>query len=122
MRGGPHHHPGIASYDTTLTGDPAMIANPIRTYTSLDAAYDHFNRALFGGALPPCLITMQRRRGSYGYFSGGRFARLAAAAEVTDEIALNPATFARRTPREILSTLVHEMVHLWQHHCGAPGR
>jgi hypothetical protein len=35
-----------------------------RTYTSLDAAYDHFNRALFAGQLPPCLITMQRHHGS----------------------------------------------------------
>ena len=54
-----------------------MIANPThRTYTSLDAAYDHFNRELFGGQLPPCLITMQRHKGAYGYFSGERFASL----------------------------------------------
>ena len=45
-----------------------------RTYTSLDAAYDHFNRELFGGRLPTCLITMQRHKGAYGYFSGARFA------------------------------------------------
>jgi hypothetical protein len=37
---------------------------------------------------------------------------------VTDEIALNPATFSARTPEAILSTLVHEMAHLWQHHFG----
>jgi len=100
-----------------------MIANPThRTYTSLDAAYDYFNRELFGGELPPCLITMQRQKGAYGYFSGERFASLANPNEVTDEIALNPATFATRTPPEILSTLVHEMVHLWQHHFGKPSR
>ena len=29
-----------------------MIAKPTRTYTSLDAAYDHFNRELFSGQLP----------------------------------------------------------------------
>jgi predicted SprT family Zn-dependent metalloprotease len=100
-----------------------MIANPThRTYTSLDAAYDFFNRELFAGSLPPCLITMQRHKGAYGYFSGNRFASLANPEEVTDEIALNPATFATRTPPEILSTLVHEMVHLWQHHHGKPSR
>src|SRR5262249_6191740 len=54
--------------------------------------------------------------------SSERFASLADPEEVTDEIALNPATFASRTPPEILSTLVHEMVHLWQHHCGKPSR
>ena len=100
-----------------------MIANPThRTYTSLDAAYDFFNRELFGGRLPACLITMQRHKGAYGYFSGERFASLGDPQEVTDEIALNPATFATRTPPQILSTLVHEMVHLWQHHFGEPSR
>jgi hypothetical protein len=93
-----------------------------RTYTGLDAAYDHFNRELFAGTLPSCLITMQRHKGAYGYFSGERFARLASPEEVTDEIALNPATFATRTPTAILSTLAHEMCHLWQHHRGKPSR
>jgi hypothetical protein len=41
---------------------------------------------------------------------------------VTDEIALNPAHFATRPPAEVLATLAHEMVHLWQHHFGTPGR
>src|SRR3954463_4393358 len=99
-----------------------MTASPTRTYTSLDAAYGHFNRALFSGQLPPCLITMQRHKGAYGYFSGERFASLADAQEVTDEIPLNPAPFASRTPTAILSTLAHEMAHLWQHHFGKPGR
>src|SRR5271157_2535119 len=99
-----------------------MNASPTRTYTSLDAAYDHFNRELFSGLLPPCLITMQRHKGAYGYFSGNRFASLGDPEEVTDEIALNPATFASRTPTTILSTLAHEMAHLWQHHFGKPGR
>jgi len=40
----------------------------------------------------------------------------------TDEIALNSGTFAQRTDEEILSTLVHEMVHHWQGHFGKPGR
>ena len=98
-----------------------MIARPTRTYTSLDAAYDHFNRELFSGQLPPCLITMQRHKGAYGYFSGERFASIDNQ-EVTDEIALNPAHFASRTPSQTLSTLVHEMCHLWQHHFGTPSR
>lgn len=100
-----------------------MIANPThRTYTSLDAAYDFFNRELFAGQLPPCLITMQRHKGAYGYFSGERFASLDDPKEVTDEIALNPAHFAGRTTTKTLSTLVHEMVHLWHHHFGKPSR
>ena len=65
---------------------------------------------------------MQRHKGAYGYFSGDRFASIDDPEEVTDEIALNPAHFARRTPTQTLSTLVHEMVHLWQHHLGTPSR
>lgn len=100
-----------------------MTSNPThRTYTGLTAAYDHFNRELFGGQLPPCLITMQRHKGAYGYFSGERFASLDDPREITDEIALNPAHFAGRTTAGTLSTLVHEMVHLWQHHFGDPPR
>ncbi|MBT9598405.1 MAG: SprT-like domain-containing protein [Vitreoscilla sp.] len=38
------------------------------------------------------------------------------------EIALNPATFSDRSDEEILSTLVHEMCHLWQQCHGRPGR
>lgn len=93
-----------------------------QTYTSLTTAYDFFNRELFSGSLPPCLITMQRRSGAFGYFSGERFASLADPKEITDEIALNPAHFATQKPTKVLSTLVHEMVHLWQHHYGKPPR
>ncbi len=41
---------------------------------------------------------------------------------MTDEIALNPRYFHDRPVTEVLSTLAHEMVHLWQHHYGKPGR
>lgn len=89
-------------------------------YDELTLAYDHFNKALFAAALPPCLITLQRSKKSYGYFSADRFAHADGA--LTDEIALNPSHFATRRIEEVLATLVHEMVHLWQHHFGRPGR
>jgi hypothetical protein len=98
------------------------MQNPTTIYTSLTMAYEWFNRELFDGVLPPCLITMQRHKGSYGYFSGERFQNTVNREEVTDEIALNPAHFATRTPEQVLSTLAHEMVHLWQHHYGNPPR
>jgi hypothetical protein len=96
---------------------------PVRTYASLDAAYKHFNTMLFGGLLAPCLITLQRRKGTYGYFVAERMAELDDGEDrAVDEIALNPAEFPGRSPKEILSTLVHEMAHLWQHHYGTPSR
>ncbi len=90
------------------------------TYDRLQQAYEHFNKALFGGTLPNALITLQRRKSTYGYFSGGRFRH--DDGRPADEIALNPAAFRERPVKDVLATLVHEMVHLWQHHEGEPGR
>jgi hypothetical protein len=91
------------------------------TYEGLQAAYDFFNVRLFGGSLPPCLLTLQRTNRTYGYFSGNRWTDRAGQT-VTDEIALNPMHFLNRSTEAVLSTLVHEMVHLWQHHYGKPSR
>lgn len=97
-------------------------ANPTtKTYDGLNRAFGFFNERLFAGELPACLITMQRAKKAYGYFAGGRFGSKDGEV-VTDEIALNPSHFRARTTEESLSTLVHEMVHLWQHHFGKPSR
>jgi hypothetical protein len=98
-------------------------ASPTRsTYDGLNAAYEFFNRELFGGQLPACLITMQRHKGAYGYFSGDRFASIGDPEDITDEIALNPNHFKSRPAMSTLSTLAHEQAHLWQHHFGSPSR
>ena len=90
-------------------------------YTAFEAAYDWFNGQLFENTLPPCLITLQRKARSRGYFANDRFEHRAGGS-TTDEIALNPDTFRSRSDKEILSTLVHEMVHCWQRHFGKVGR
>jgi hypothetical protein len=98
------------------------MPNPTeKTYGDLNVAYDFFNNILFDGRLPRCLITMQRRAGAFGYFAGDRFGTRDGQ-EKTDEIALNPAHLKERTTQETLSTLVHEMTHLEQHHFGQPSR
>ena len=93
----------------------------IDAYTALEAAYDWFNTELFARALPSCLITLQRKARSRGYFANDRFEHRREGS-TTDEIALNPDTFRGRSDKEILSTLVHEMVHCWQRHFGTVGR
>ncbi len=105
--------------------DAASAANtpprPTReTYEQFQRAYETLNTGLFDGSLPNCLITLQRRTGTYGYFSRARFVR--EDGEISDEIALNPMHFEDRPVPEVLATLAHEMVHLWQHHHGKPGR
>lgn len=89
-------------------------------YAELQQAYDHFNARLFGGKLPDCLITLQREKRTYGYFSSKRFVNRGGL--LTDEIAMNPTYFGVRPVRVTLSTLAHEMVHAWQFHFGKPGR
>lgn len=91
------------------------------TYTELDRAYGYFNKALFASQLPGCLITMARHKKAYGYFWGGTWTDANQTA-VTDEIALNPDHLRDRSTAESLSTLVHEMCHLKQHHFGKPSR
>ena len=96
--------------------DPTM-----KNYGELTTAYDYFNRELFESRLSPCLITMQRKNKALGYFAGGRFGTRDGQ-EITDEIALNPTHFMGQTVENVLSTLVHEMTHLEQHHFGKPTR
>ncbi|WP_316173618.1 MULTISPECIES: SprT-like domain-containing protein [unclassified Bradyrhizobium] len=103
-----------------LETSPAM--NPTgHTYGGFDKAYDFFNERLFGNELPRCLITLQRHKGALGFFAPERFGTLDGE-NVVHEIALNPTTFARRTVKQILSTLAHEMAHLWQQNFGSPSR
>src|ERR1700686_2839600 len=105
--------------ESSAPANPAI--KPTReTYDPLQQAYENLNRSLFEGALPNCLISLQRHKQSYGYFCGDRFGR--ADGTLTDEIALNPSHFRDRSQEAILSTLAHEMVHLWQHHFGKAGR
>lgn len=88
-------------------------------YRAFQRAYDFFNAELFGGSLPHVLVTLQRHAKARGYFSPERFTGRIEDATV-HELALNPDTFTRRTDKEILSTLVHEMAHVWQQTHGKP--
>lgn len=93
--------------------------NPIKgtptgdTYTAFQTAFAFFNERLFEGKLPNCLITLRTFGKARAYFSPDRFVDLGALA-TTHEIAIDPRQFMDRTSIEILSTVVHEMTHLWQ--------
>ena len=90
-------------------------------YRAFQEAYDFLNAELFDASLPHVLVTLQRHAKARGYFAPERFrGRVEDAA--AHELAMNPDSFTGRTDEEILSTLAHEMVHLWQHHYGKPGR
>ena len=92
-----------------------------REYSGLEYAYDYFNRELFADSLPQLLVTFQRQANTRGLFLRGPFS-------VTDWRNRHARTraqlnaFPGRTDEDILSTLVHEMVHHQQHKFGHPSR
>lgn len=87
----------------------------VQQYDLLQRAFDHFNGELFGGELPQVIMTLHRHRGALGYFRPECFTLRADAEKSVHEIALNPDYFRAAIPTtRSLSTLVHEMVHLWQ--------
>jgi len=96
-----------------------------QTYDELQQAFDHFNETLFlpifGHLLPHCIITLQRERRTFGYYSDERFVNRGEGG-VVDEIAMNPSYFSIRPIEHTLSTLAHEMCHQYQRHFGNPGR
>ncbi|MCP5366733.1 MAG: sprT domain-containing protein [Hyphomicrobiales bacterium] len=101
-------------------GTPIVLQPTTETYEAFQYAYDHFGWTLFDAMLPGCLITLQRRPRSSGFFAPARFVR--GDATRCDEIAMNPAHFQLHTDEFTLSILVHEMAHQWQEHFGTPGR
>jgi hypothetical protein len=91
-------------------------------YGPFQHAYDHYNRQLFEGTLPRCVVTLKKSRAALGHFARREFMRLDDPDTRTDEINLNPNAFKVRSIADVLSTLVHEMAHLWQHHFGKESR
>lgn len=92
----------------------------VETHAGLDRAFHHFNAELFDSRLPEVMITLQRKRGARGYFWAEQFVHRTVEDRM-HEIALNPESMGRTLP-EVLSTLVHEMVHHWQQEFGSPGK
>lgn len=90
------------------------------TYEALDEAFHHFNAALFEERLPVPFFTLQRKKGCHGYFWAEQY-QDRGKTEYAHEIALNPLTMCRDV-KTVLSTLVHEMVHLEQQEYGTPGK
>lgn len=105
--------------------EPKMIFKPTeKQYQVLQDAFDYFNEKLFKDSLPQVMLTLNRERNTFGYYvpsiwtdEKGR--------EQWGEIALNPDYIlkdGKRTDKEVYSTLVHEMCHLWQEYDGSAPR
>lgn len=80
-------------------------------YDELSKVFEIYNERLFNSQLPECIITLQRKFNTKGYFSAKRFISLNSS-EYKHEIAINPDYFGMTSTPEIFSTIVHEMCHL----------
>lgn len=81
--------------------------------------FDYFNTKLFGGELPEVVLSFVRRPKVAGHFAPERWDS-ADEGQKAHEIFINPTEFRR--PLSAAQTIVHEMVHLWQHAFGKPAR
>lgn len=98
-------------------GQPIPISPTNVTYPEIESAYKLINDRLFGGELPPVLITLQRKEKRVaGYFSPRRF--VSPIGQLTDELALNPSHLGHHNTLFGLQTIGHEMCHIWQFHFG----
>jgi predicted SprT family Zn-dependent metalloprotease len=99
----------------------ARAATPTRAqFTAYERMFKYFNRALFANTLPACLLNFSRKARTHGFFAPQRWQ--GRGEEIRHEISLNPSTLRSRPAIEVASTLVHEMVHLWQQEFGKPSR
>lgn len=90
-------------------------------FTALNKAYKYFNRALFQNKLPGCILNFSRKKNTHGFLAPSRWRRVNEVDKYIHEISLTPYTLYRE-PELVFSTLVHEMVHLWQWEFGSPSR
>jgi hypothetical protein len=90
-------------------------------YRAFQEAYDFFNAELFGGFLPHVLVMLQRHAKARGYFSPERLPAAQRTPPPT-RLAMNPDSFNGPSDELLLSTLAHEMAHVWQQSHGTPLR
>lgn len=101
--------------------DPNRATPTAEQYAAFEVAFEHFNNELFGGKLPPVLLTLAKSGRSFGYYHAARWRRRGEKDGRVGEIALSPDHLGREE-RAAAGTLVHEMTHHWQHVAGKPSR
>ncbi len=99
--------PAVRRAEQPRPGDVSLIAQ-------LTAAHNELNARWFGGTLHGVPIRLSGRMASrLGHYDPG--SRL-----TPPEIALSRTHVVRHGWKEAMHTLLHEMVHQWQHETGAP--
>jgi predicted SprT family Zn-dependent metalloprotease len=100
----------------------APVAITMLEYGALEDAFDFLNAKLFDGMLQNVQLVYGRRAHSGGHFAPDRFTYRVGNGGCEHELSLNPDAFVGRTNEWIVSILLHEMCHLWQHQFGKKKR
>lgn len=100
---------------------PVEKTPTIHQWAAYQGLYTWLNNALWDGRLPHCVLNFSRHAKAYGFFSPERWKAMADDT-IAHEISLNPDHLGTRDIRAVVSTLVHEMCHLWQAAFGEPSR
>lgn len=87
-------------------------------YLNFQKTYDYFNQNMFANSLPNCLLSFYRSFRSSGCFVNNIWKN---GNRISSQISLSSVILGEE-PIEVLSTLVHEMCHLWQYRYGNPSR
>lgn len=99
--------------------DPGLAA----LHAEVGRAYGHFNGLFWNGRLPVPVIAFFRQPPNgrrLGHYVPDAWT--GASGETRDEIVLYADLALRAGIFEVLVTLVHEQVHVWQRHFGTPSR
>lgn len=98
---------------------PTTFSPTVQLAHEIEQAYNWFNERLFQGKLKRCVVLFHRKKSAHGYFWAKRW-KVRDGEEQLHEIAINPDDLRDREVKHVLSTLVHEQVHLWQEDFGKP--
>ena len=90
------------------------------TFQEWQNAYDYFNRFLYGGELPDCIMTLESQ-GKRVLGSCTRKQYVNQDGELVDGLTMNPKYFLGRSVLDVMATLVHEMCHIWEYNFGELG-
>ena len=99
----------------------AVVVDQMRAF---QGTFDFLNERFFDGKLPNVMLNFCRSiKKCYGFFTiDKRWSQRDNPEASTYEISLNPRTMRLLDAEHIVSTTLHEMVHLWQAEYGKPSR
>lgn len=82
------------------------------------AIFDYFNQQLFDGLLPNCILDLNAKGKSQGFFKPKGWTKYDGQIVTSHQISLNPELLQESTSYRAYMTLVIQMLTLWQHEFG----